>query len=93
VNQLVLSGTETLVLSGTLISSYQEHFQGISYCTEIEIRAPNLSNRESNLFFWGQAPVENDLRACFSNAETRSETGSAVGVIPSAIPLIEEAAP
>lgn len=49
VDQLVLSGTRSIVPSGTAPSCYQEPKQGISHGKISEIRALNLeSNRESN---------------------------------------------
>lgn len=50
VDSLVLSGTRTIVPSGTALSCYREPEVGLSAALETEIRAPNLdSNTESNL--------------------------------------------
>lgn len=50
VDRPVLSGTRTIVPSGTALSCYREPEAGLSASSETEIRAPNLdSNSESNL--------------------------------------------
>ncbi|RWQ75656.1 MAG: replication protein, partial [Mesorhizobium sp.] len=51
VDGLVLSGTHTIVPSGTRGSCYREPKPGLSRCTASENRAPNLeSNTESNSY-------------------------------------------
>lgn len=51
VDGLVLSGTRTIVPSGTGGSCYREPKQGLTHCTASENRAPNLdSNIESNCY-------------------------------------------
>jgi len=60
VETLVLSGTGTIVPSGTGPSCYREPKSPLSHGRKSEIRAPNLeSNRESN-FTAASVPVEND---------------------------------
>ena len=92
-NSLVLSGTDKHVLSGTRETCHQEHFQGTTLCVELEIGASNFTNRDSNLYFWGQAPVENHLGERLSTAGTRSGSGLSVGTVRIDPPLVEEAAP
>lgn len=56
VNGLVLSGTRSVVLSGTGVSCYQEPKQGLSLGHETENRPLNLeSNKESNFCRGGDA--------------------------------------
>ena len=92
-NSLVLSGTDKHVLSGTRETCHQEHFQGITLCVELEIGASNFTNRDSNLYFWGQAPVENRLSSRLSTVATRSGSRLSAGIVRIDPPLVEEAAP
>jgi plasmid replication initiation protein len=62
VDGLVLSGTATIVPSGTPASCYQEHKPGVSGSSETRIRALNLeSNEDSNLLV-GDQRLASDLR-------------------------------
>jgi len=47
VNRPVLSGTQTLVLSGTADPSYQEPKRALSIDALTKNRAPNFTNKES----------------------------------------------
>lgn len=66
-NRPVLSGTQTIVLSGTADPSYQEPKAALSMSALSKNRAPNFSNQESFGFL---------LTACIrwglSNATARS---------------------
>ena len=70
VEALVLSGTPTIVPSGTPPSCYQEHKQGVSLSSQTTIRALNLdSNLESNLVVGDQRV--GDRRRLVRLAESR----------------------
>ena len=59
VNPIVLSGTHTIVPSGTALSCYQEQKSGITHGNQKRIRPLNLeSNLESN-FCWDFSSVDN----------------------------------
>ena len=63
VNALVLSGTRTIVPSGTGVSCYQEPKQGVTYGNKIVNRALNLESNEDSNFEERADGVENIIRS------------------------------
>ena len=71
-NQLVLSGTATLVLSGTRSSCYRELKSGLDFASQQQSGDSNLANKKSNFVelqccAWTTAPTT-DLTSCRSPA-------------------------
>lgn len=63
VNALVLSGTRTVVPSGTGVSCYQEPKQGVTYGSKSGNRSLNLESNEDSNFEERADDVENIIRA------------------------------
>ena len=63
VNALVLSGTRTIVPSGTGVSCYQEPKQGVRHRSKSGNRALNLESNEDSNFEERADGVENTIRA------------------------------
>ena len=84
VDGLVLSGTRTIVLSGTGGSCYQEPKQGVTHRNQTRNRALNLeSNQETNLKERAR-DVENLIRDAARSLSTAAKTS--IPVTPSARP-------
>ena len=84
VDSLVLSGTRTIVLSGTGGSCYQEPKQGVTHRNQTRNRALNLeSNQETNLKERAR-DVENLIRDAARSLSTAAKTS--IPVTPSARP-------
>jgi len=71
VNQPVLSGTRTLVLSGTANPAYQEPKPNISLEAASQNRAPNFPNKESFGFL-----LTRSVRWGLSDAAARTDVAS-----------------
>ncbi|SDE53435.1 Plasmid replication initiator protein [Salipiger thiooxidans] len=63
VNALVLSGTRTIVPSGTGVSCYQEPKQGVTHGSKIGNRSLNLESNEDSNFEERADGVENIIRS------------------------------
>ncbi|MBK0327222.1 replication initiator protein A [Rhodobacteraceae bacterium F11138] len=63
VNALVLSGTRTIVPSGTGVSCYQEPKQGVTYGSKSGNRSLNLESNEDSNFEERADDVENIIRS------------------------------
>ncbi|QDL93185.1 replication initiator protein A [Paroceanicella profunda] len=76
VNALVLSGTRTIVPSGTGVSCYQEPKQGVTYGSKSGNRALNLESNEDSNFEERANGVEDIIRGAAGNLRKAANPGA-----------------
>ena len=76
VNALVLSGTRTIVPSGTGVSCYQEPKQGVTHRSKSGIRSLNLESNEDSNFEERADGLENTIRGAAGGLRKAANPGA-----------------